>query len=82
MKHPKPLTKLKVRCYKAAIESGTWRSPFEKWPKLPHEAEAEGEDEDEDEEDEIFNLDISREGSHNFQGGREKHFIVAVIVEK
>ena len=35
VKHPKPLTKLKVRCYKAAIESGTWRSPFEKWPKLP-----------------------------------------------
>ena len=73
VKHPKPLTKLKVRCYKAAIESGTWRSPFEKWPKLPHEKTEEMEDEDE--EDEIFNLDISREGSHNFQGGRERNIL-------
>ena len=72
VKHPKPLTKLKVRCYKAAIESGTWRSPFEKWPKLPHEKTEEMEDEDE--EDEIFNLDISREGSHNFQGGERETF--------
>jgi phosphatidylinositol 4-kinase B len=37
VKYPKPLLKLKSRCYKAAIESGTWKSPFEKWPKLPNE---------------------------------------------
>jgi phosphatidylinositol 4-kinase B len=62
VKHPKPLIKLKVRCYKAAIESGTWRSPFEKWPGLPDEKTKEMED-----EEEIFDFDTSREGSRHLK---------------
>jgi len=63
VKHPKPLIKLKSRCYKAAIGSGTWRSPFEKWPGLPDEKTKEMED-----EEEIFDFDTSREGSRHLKG--------------
>ena len=76
VKHPKPLLKLKVRCYKAAIESGTWRSPFEKWPGLPGEKTKEmDEDEDVDVEEGIFDLDTSREGSQHFQGGKQRSIL-------